>query len=84
MWYNGSTMDEVYTQMEGSTSNGHDADGTAWRDRNGVSAECPALDDPASEVPEVFQMPPVPTRRLLGRVRHVEPAPFAFVDELAE
>lgn len=36
------------------------------------------------EVPEVFQMPPVPTTRVRARVRHVGPAPFVFVDELSE
>jgi len=36
------------------------------------------------EVPEVFQMPPVPTKRVRARVRHVGQAPFVFVDELTE
>jgi len=52
---------------------------TAWHEL----AEIIANSRPP-EVPEVFQMPPVPTKRVHARVRHVGQAPFVFVDELAE
>lgn len=51
----------------------------AWREMTEILAN-----RPAAEVPEVFEMPTVPTRRVWAHVRHVGPAPFVFVDELAE
>ncbi len=36
------------------------------------------------EVPEVLETPAVPTRRVLAKVRHRGPAPFVFVDDLAD
>ena len=51
--------------------------------RKGTGAKRSRL-RPASEVPEVFEMPSVPTVRVWGKVRHVGPAPFVFVDELAD
>lgn len=52
---------------------------TAWRELAEIIEN-----SRTPEVPEVFQMPPVPTNRVHARVRHVGPAPFVFVDELAE
>lgn len=83
MWYNGDTMNEVHTQPESSISNGHDANGAAGQGRNGVPAIALIPDDPA-ETPELFQMPPAPMRRVLGRVHKVGPAPFVFVDDFAD
>lgn len=37
-----------------------------------------------TEIPEIFEMPSVPTVRVWAKVRHVGPAPFVFVDELAD
>lgn len=51
----------------------------AWREMTEILAN-----RPPAEVPEVFEMPTVPTRRVWAHVRHVGPAPFVFVDELAE
>ncbi len=85
LWYNGDTMDETHTKSaEVSTNNGHDTNVTAKRGRSGIPADCLIRDDPATEVPEVFQMPPAPTRRILGRVHKVGPAPFVFVDDFAD
>jgi hypothetical protein len=78
-------MIEVHTQPNGvGTGNGQDANGAAWHGRNVVPAECSSQADAATEIPEVFQMPPVPTTRVRARVRNVGPAPFVFVDELSE
>ena len=52
---------------------------TAWRELSEIIANIRL-----PEVPETFQMPPAPTTRIRARVRHVGPAPFVFVDELAE
>jgi len=60
---------------------GQDATISAYLDGGGVPEECSPQDNTVEEVPEVFEMPPAPTRRVLGRVRHVGPAPFTFVDE---
>ncbi len=39
---------------------------------------------PAAQVPEVFEMPPAPTIRVRMRVHKIGPAPFVFVDDLAD
>lgn len=36
------------------------------------------------EVPEVFEMPPVPKTRVRMRVRNIGPAPFVFIDDAAD
>lgn len=51
----------------------------AWREMAELLANRPAV-----EVPEVFEMPAVATRRVWATVRHIGPAPFVFVDELAD
>ena len=52
---------------------------TAWQDMARLLAN-----RYVAEVPEMFEMPPVPTVRVRGRVRHVYQAPFVFVDDLAD
>lgn len=52
---------------------------TSWRELVEIIAN-----SSLREVPEVFEMPPVPTVRVRARVRHVGAAPFVFVDELSE
>lgn len=52
---------------------------TAWLDMTRLLANRPVV-----EVPEVFEMPAVATRRVWAKVRYVGPAPFVFVDELAD
>lgn len=37
-----------------------------------------------AEVPEMFEMPPVPTVRVRGRVRQVYQVPFVFVDDFTD
>lgn len=51
----------------------------AWREMAELLANRPVV-----EVPEVFEMPAVTTRRVWAKVRYVGPAPFVFVDELAD
>ena len=49
---------------------------SAWRELSSILASQSLL-----EAPEVFQMPPPPTRRITGKVRKIGPAPFVFVDD---
>lgn len=51
----------------------------AWLDMTRLLAQRHVV-----EVPEMFEMPPVPTVRVRGRVRQVYQAPFVFVDDLAD
>ncbi len=84
-WYNGSIMNKVHTQTAGvRTSNGHRANDAVRTGKRAMPKECVAQDEAAAEVPEVFEMPPVPTRRVFGRVHKTGPAPFVFVDDFAD
>lgn len=51
----------------------------AWQELAPIMAHRPLV-----ELSEVFEMPPAMTVRVQARVRHVGPAPFVFVDELAD
>jgi|GEM_PF-4657450 len=51
----------------------------AWREMAELLANRPSV-----EVSEVFEMPAVATKRVWAKVRHMGPAPFVFVDELAD
>ena len=52
---------------------------TAWLDMTRLLAQ-----RHTAEVPETFEMPPVPTVRVRGRVRQVYQAPFVFVDDFTD
>ena len=70
-WLSSSPVSHLDTQLETLR--------TAWMDMTRLLAQ-----RHVDEVPEMFEMPPVPTVRVRGRVRQVYQAPFVFVDDFTD